>query len=75
MGYGKAQRLGSLEVHDHLEFGRKLHREIARLRTAQNAVHVGGGATPDVYEIDSVGEQAAVSGWGKVIRAANIKAE
>ena len=28
----------------------------------QNAMEIGGGATPDVYEIDSVGEQAAVSG-------------
>src|SRR6516225_1879304 len=25
------RRLGGLEVEDHLEFGRKLHREIARL--------------------------------------------
>ena len=27
----KAERRGGLEVHDHLELGRKLHREIARL--------------------------------------------
>ena len=33
-GYGKTERLGGLEVHDHLELGRKLHREIARLRVA-----------------------------------------
>ena len=31
-GYGKAERLGGLEVHDHLELGRELHWEIARLR-------------------------------------------
>ena len=30
-GYDKTERLGGLEVHDHLKFGRKLHREIARL--------------------------------------------
>jgi hypothetical protein len=30
-GYRKAKRLGGLEVHDHLELGRELHREIARL--------------------------------------------
>ena len=30
-GYGEAERLGGLEVHDHLKFCRKLHREIARL--------------------------------------------
>ena len=33
-GDGKAKRLGGLEVQDHLEFCRQLHREIARLRAA-----------------------------------------
>src|SRR6516165_4349426 len=61
-GYGKAERLGGLEVQDHLELGRKLHREIARLRAAQDAIHIGGGATPDVYLVGSVGKQTAVSG-------------
>ena len=58
----KAKRLGSLEVHDHLEFCRKLHREIAWLFAAQNAIHISGGATKEVYLVDSVGEQTAVSG-------------
>src|SRR6516164_3922768 len=61
-GYGKTERVGSLAVHDHLELGRKLHREIARLLAAQDAIHIGGGATPGVYPVDSVGEQAAFSG-------------
>ena len=43
------------------ELGRKLHREIARLLAAQNAIHISGGATRDVYLVDSVGEQTAVS--------------
>src|SRR6516162_3357406 len=60
-GYGKAERLGGLEVHSHLKFGRKLHGEIARLRAPQNAIDIGGGATPVVYLVGSVGEQAAVS--------------
>ena len=47
---------------DHLELGRELHREIARLGTAQDAIDIGGGATPGIYGIGSVGEQAAVSG-------------
>ena len=42
-GYGKAERLGGLEIYDHLEFCRKLHREIARLLAAQNAIDIGGG--------------------------------
>jgi len=33
-GYRKTERFDGLAVHDHLEFGRKLHREIARLRAA-----------------------------------------
>jgi hypothetical protein len=33
-GHRKAERLGGLEVHGHLEFCRKLHREIARLGAA-----------------------------------------
>src|SRR5262249_25410783 len=53
-------RLGGLEVHDHLEFGRKLHRKIARLLAAQNAINISGGATPGVSPVGSVGEQAAV---------------
>src|SRR6516165_1623811 len=61
-GYGKAKRLGRLEVHDHLELGRKLHRKIAWLRAAQNAIDIGGGATKGVYLVGSVGEQAALSG-------------
>ena len=32
--YGKTERLGGLEVEDHLVFRRQLHREIARLLAA-----------------------------------------
>ena len=52
-GYGKAERLGGLEVDEHLELGRKLHREIARLRAAQNAIDIGGGTTKVIYTVDS----------------------
>ena len=58
-GYGKAERLGGLAVHDHLELGRQLHREIARFIAAQNAIDIGGGTTPSVCLIGSVGDQAA----------------
>src|SRR5215471_1503492 len=66
-GYGKTERRSGLAVHDHLELGRKLHREIARLLAAQNAIHIGGGATIEVYPVDSVGEQAAVSRKGELV--------
>src|SRR5262249_52421183 len=41
----QTERLGGLEVYGHLEFRRKQHREIARLRAAQNAIDVTGGTT------------------------------
>src|SRR6516225_7712790 len=61
MGHGKPERLGGLEVHRHLEFCRKLHREITRLGAAKNAIDISGGTTIGVYRVNSVGEQAAVS--------------
>ena len=61
MRHSKAERLGGLEVDGHLKFCRKLHREIARLLTAQDAIDIIGGATKDVYRVGSVGEQTAVS--------------
>ena len=56
-GYGKTERVGGLAVHDHLKFRRKLHRKIARLLAAQNAIDIGGGTTVGVYQVGSVGEQ------------------
>ena len=54
-GYGKAERIGGIEVHGHLELGRQLHREIARLRAARDAIDISDGTTPDVYPVDAVG--------------------
>ena len=62
MGYRKAKRLGGLEVHGHFEFCRQLNGKFRWLLAAQNAIDVGGGATEEVYPVDSVGEQTAVSG-------------
>src|SRR5215470_13888685 len=66
-GYGKAERRGGLTVHDHLELGRKLHREIARLRAAQDAIDISRGTTKDLYQVGSVGDQAAVSGKARLV--------
>jgi hypothetical protein len=49
-------------VHGHLKFCRKLHRKIARLRAAQDAIDISGGASKEVYLIGCVGEQIAFSG-------------
>jgi hypothetical protein len=62
MGYGKTERLGGPDVQDHLELGRKLNGQLRRLRAAQNAIYIGGGGTVGIYRVDSVGEQATVSG-------------
>jgi hypothetical protein len=62
-GYrGATIRRGGLEVHGHLEFCRELHRKIARLLAAQDAIDISGGATPRVHRVLSVGKQTAVSG-------------
>jgi hypothetical protein len=47
-GYRKAERRGGLAVHGHLKLGRELHREIARLLAAQNAIDIGCSATKEV---------------------------
>src|SRR5262249_928376 len=60
--YGKAKPVGGFEVHDNLKFCGKLHREIARLLAAENAIHIGGGTTNGIYQVGSVGKQTAVSG-------------
>ena len=59
------ERRGGLAVYGHLKLGRELHREIARLRAAQNAIDIRGGATEVVYRVDSVGKQTAVFGIGR----------
>ena len=61
-GYRKTERRGGLAVHGHLKFCRKLHRKIARLLAAQDAIDISGGATKEVYQVGSVGKQTAFSG-------------
>jgi hypothetical protein len=41
-------------------------KSIAGLLAAQNAIHIGGGTTKEVYPVDSVGEQTAVFGIGNL---------
>jgi len=48
--------LAVLRFHDHLEFCRKLHREIARLRAAQDAIDIGGGG--DANRIRAFAQEA-----------------
>ena len=59
MAARKTERLGSPKVQDHLELGRELHRKIARLIAAQDAIDISGGAAKAVYHAVSVGEPAS----------------
>src|SRR5262249_58024903 len=63
-GYRKAERGGGLAVQDYLKSRRKLHREIARLLAAQDAIRHRRRRTIEVYRVGSVGEQTALSGKG-----------
>ena len=40
----EAERLGGLEVDHQLVLGRRLHRQIGRLRALEDAVDIAGGA-------------------------------
>src|SRR5438094_10577955 len=52
----KAECLGRLEVDHELEFVRSLHRKLARIGAAQNAVDVVGRTPEQVARIAPVGD-------------------
>jgi hypothetical protein len=57
--YRQAERLGGLEVDDHLKFCRQLNGQLRRFRSAQDAIHISGGATKGVYLADARPPQQA----------------
>ena len=58
-GTVEAERLRSLQVDDHFEFGRCLHREVGRLFAFEDAIDIAGGAPKLVDSVGPVGDQAA----------------
>src|SRR6516165_7322600 len=60
--YGEAERLGCLEVDDELQFGRRLHWQIARSIALQDTIHVPSSAPKLVDEIRAIGKQTAAGG-------------
>src|SRR5262245_48846623 len=46
----EAERIGSLEVHHHLELGRLLHGKIGRMSTLEDLIHVSGGPSKHVSQ-------------------------
>jgi hypothetical protein len=55
----KAERLGGFEVDDKLEFRRLFDRDVGRLRTAQNLVHIVCRAPEQIREVWSIRHQTS----------------
>src|SRR5215469_8125116 len=54
LGDRQAERLGGLGIDDQLERGGLLDREVPRLGTLQNLVHVAGGAVEEIGEARAI---------------------
>ena len=48
-----------LEIDREREFGRFLDRQLARPRTAEDLIDIGGGAAKDIRIIGRIGHQPA----------------
>ena len=57
--HGEAERLGGLQVDDHLVLCRRLHRHVGRVLTFEDAVDVAGRLPILVDAINPIGDQAA----------------
>src|SRR5437870_9284603 len=55
----KAERLGGLEVYHQLVLGRRLHRQVGRLLSLEDAINISSSAPVRVDRIRPVGDQAA----------------
>ena len=53
----EAERLGGLQVHGQLVFGRRLHRQVGGLLALEDAIYIAGGAPVLIEEIRPVGYQ------------------
>jgi len=50
----EAERLGGLEIDHQLVFGRRLHRQVGRLRPPEDAINIAGRAAVLVENIWSI---------------------
>src|SRR5262249_36865885 len=57
----EAERLCGLEVDHQLVLGRRMHRQVGRLLTLEDAIDVGGRTPKRVDRTRAVGNQAAAS--------------
>src|SRR6516164_1845990 len=60
--YLEAKRLRCLEIYHQLVFGRRLHRQVGRLLTLEDAIDVIGRTSPIIESVKSVRQQAAEFG-------------
>ena len=56
VGYGKAERLGSLEVDDQLELDWGLDRKLARVLALKNAINISRHTPIIINQVDPVGK-------------------
>jgi len=50
--YAQCERICGLEVDEQIEFDRRLHGKLGRLRTLENAIDIAGGAAEEVDRVD-----------------------
>src|SRR4029077_12222528 len=55
----EAEHLGGLEVEHQIVLGRRLHRQVSRFLAPEDTIDVAGCLPELVYEIGTVGDQAA----------------
>ena len=55
----EAERIGSREINEEIEFGRLLDRELGWLRSAQNLIDQVGSSAPHVSPVRSIGHQTS----------------
>src|SRR5262249_1266159 len=55
----EAERIGSREINEEIEFGRLLDRELGWLRSAQNLIDQVGSSAPHVLPVRSIGHQTS----------------
>jgi hypothetical protein len=55
----ETERLGCLEIDDQLEFCRRLHRQVGRFLTLEDAIDIAGCAPVGVDRIRPIEDQAA----------------
>ena len=58
----EAERLGGLEIDRQLVLHRRLHRQVGRILTLEDAIDVAGGETIQLGTVRTVGDQAAGGG-------------